>query len=274
MTNPPDAVPSPAAPAAPSAALAEAARRCRSSGATTPTSATANSRRCSRSSPTVHGCSSSSAPDGASRPSTSWRPRCCGPRAPGPTSSSRRCSRSCATRSRQPRAGIRAVTMNSANAQDWDEVRRPRRRRGRRAARQPGAAQQPRFRDEQLPDLARRCGLLVVDEAHCVSDWGHDFRPDYRRIGDLLTALPARHPGAGDDGHRQRASGRGRRRAARAPVTARGCAYPHREVRTIRGGLARPSLRLGVLRSMSPESDSPGWSPTCPSCPAAASSTR
>ena len=52
----------------------------------------------------------------------------------------------------------------------------------------------PRFRDEQLPDLARRCGLLVVDEAHCVSDWGHDFRPDYRRIRDLLTTLPADTP--------------------------------------------------------------------------------
>ena len=46
------------------------------------------------------------------------------------------------------------------------------------------------IRDEQLPDLARRCGLLVVDEAHCISDWGHDFRPDYRRIRTLLGDLP------------------------------------------------------------------------------------
>ena len=35
-----------------------------------------------------------------------------------------------------------------------------------------------------------RTGLLVVDEAHCISDWGHDFRPDYRRLRDLIAELP------------------------------------------------------------------------------------
>ena len=41
-----------------------------------------------------------------------------------------------------------------------------------------------------LPLFAERVGLLVVDEAHCISDWGHDFRPDYRRIADMLERLP------------------------------------------------------------------------------------
>ncbi|HET7822267.1 MAG TPA: RecQ family ATP-dependent DNA helicase [Ornithinibacter sp.] len=143
------------------------------------------------------------------------------------------------------RAGIRAVTMNSANAQDWDVVREA-------LATDavdvllvsPERLNNPRFRDEQLPDLARRCGLLVVDEAHCVSDWGHDFRPDYRRIRDLLAGLPADTPVL----------------ATTATANARVVTdvveqleVGGRSVLTVRGGLARDSLRLGVLRSMSPE---------------------
>lgn len=93
------------------------------------------------------------------------------------------------------RAGIRAETINSANTSDWQEVL------GRVAAGDtdvllvsPERLTNPAFRDEVLPHLARTTGLLVVDEAHCVSDWGHDFRPDYRRIRDLLTRLPAGTP--------------------------------------------------------------------------------
>ncbi|HBX82422.1 MAG TPA: recombinase RecQ, partial [Propionibacteriaceae bacterium] len=89
------------------------------------------------------------------------------------------------------RAGIRAVTMNSSNATEWEDVRE--------ALRtdsvdlllvSPERLNNPSFRENQLPALAERCGLLVIDEAHCISDWGHDFRPDYRRIRDLLAELP------------------------------------------------------------------------------------
>jgi len=89
------------------------------------------------------------------------------------------------------RLGIRAHTINSTNRDAWDEVR---------ALLEhdavdlllisPERLNNPRFRDELLPLFAARVGLLVVDEAHCVSDWGHDFRPDYRRLGDMLARLP------------------------------------------------------------------------------------
>ena len=59
-----------------------------------------------------------------------------------------------------------------------------------------------------LPLFAERVGLLVVDEAHCISDWGHDFRPDYRRIADMLERLPEGVAGARHDRDRQRPRGR------------------------------------------------------------------
>ena len=48
----------------------------------------------------------------------------------------------------------------------------------------------PQFRSQMLPLFAERVGLLVIDEAHCISDWGHDFRPDYRRLEEMLARLP------------------------------------------------------------------------------------
>jgi ATP-dependent DNA helicase RecQ len=143
------------------------------------------------------------------------------------------------------RAGIRAVTMNSANADEWGRVSAA------LAADEvdvllvsPERLNNPRFRDEQLPDLARRCGLLVVDEAHCVSDWGHDFRPDYRRIRDLLTTLPSDTPVLAT-------TATANARVVTDVVEQLG-AGGH-DVVTLRGGLARDSLRLGVMRLTSPE---------------------
>ena len=93
------------------------------------------------------------------------------------------------------RAGIRAVTVNSSNVDDWSSVYDA-------VTRgevdvllvSPERLNNPGFRDAVLPQLAATAGLLVVDEAHCISDWGHDFRPDYRRIRTLLTELPAGTP--------------------------------------------------------------------------------
>ena len=93
------------------------------------------------------------------------------------------------------RAGIRAATVNSANTADWESTYD-----AVEAGEvdlllvSPERLNNPGFRDEVLPGLAAACGLLVVDEAHCISDWGHDFRPDYRRIVRVLDLLPAGAP--------------------------------------------------------------------------------
>src|SRR3954451_22405328 len=89
------------------------------------------------------------------------------------------------------RIGIRAHTVNSTNRDAWAEVQEL------LAADavdvlliSPERLNTPQFRAQMLPLFAERVGLLVVDEAHCISDWGHDFRPDYRRLADMLERLP------------------------------------------------------------------------------------
>ena len=56
------------------------------------------------------------------------------------------------------------------------------------------------FVQEVLLPVAQRIGLLVVDEAHCISDWGHDFRPDYRRLVNILQQMPPKHAYSWNDG--------------------------------------------------------------------------
>jgi len=89
------------------------------------------------------------------------------------------------------RAGVRAVTINSANTEQWGQIdRRLRTDDVDLLLVSPERLNNPRFRDQLEEVVAPRTGLLVIDEAHCISDWGHDFRPDYRRVRTLLARLP------------------------------------------------------------------------------------
>jgi ATP-dependent DNA helicase RecQ len=89
------------------------------------------------------------------------------------------------------RAGVRARTINSGNREEWDAIESEiRANTVDLLLISPERLNNVRFREEMLGELVRTVGLLVVDEAHCISDWGHDFRPDYRRIGRILQSLP------------------------------------------------------------------------------------
>jgi ATP-dependent DNA helicase RecQ len=93
------------------------------------------------------------------------------------------------------RIGVRANTINSSNQNEWELVQTQ------LLAGEvdillvsPERLANEEFREKILLPLSQRIGLFVVDEAHCISDWGHDFRPDYRRIVRILQALPQNIP--------------------------------------------------------------------------------
>ncbi|WP_327379596.1 MULTISPECIES: RecQ family ATP-dependent DNA helicase [unclassified Streptomyces] len=139
------------------------------------------------------------------------------------------------------RAGISARTINSSNTEEWDTVQ------SEVAAGEvdvllvsPERLNNPDFRDQVLPRLAAATGLLVVDEAHCISDWGHDFRPDYRRLRTMLADLPAGVPVLATT-----ATANARVTADVAEQLGTGAGT---DALVLRGPLDRESLSLGVLQ--------------------------
>jgi ATP-dependent DNA helicase RecQ len=134
------------------------------------------------------------------------------------------------------RAGVVARTINSENRDDWEEIT---------SAIEadevdlllvsPERFNNPAFRSDVLPQVAARSGLLVIDEAHCISDWGHDFRPDYRRLVRVLELLPEGVPVL----------------CTTATANDRVIEDISAELVTQRGPLARESLALSMLETSS-----------------------
>jgi ATP-dependent DNA helicase RecQ len=134
------------------------------------------------------------------------------------------------------RMGIRAATINSTNVGDWDAISAELGE-GRVDVLliSPERLNNPGFRTHVLPGLAAGIGMLVVDEAHCISDWGHDFRPDYRRLADVIAALAPGVPVLATTA------------TANSRVGEDVAAQMGSDTLTLRGELGRDSLRLAVV---------------------------
>jgi ATP-dependent DNA helicase RecQ len=134
------------------------------------------------------------------------------------------------------RLGIRAATIHSGNTAEWADVEA-----GLAADAvdvlliSPERLGNEAFATRILPAIERSIGLFVVDEAHCISDWGHDFRPDYRRIGRILRGLPPSIPVLATTA------------TANDRVVADVAEQLGQDVAVFRGPLTRDSLRLGTI---------------------------
>lgn len=135
------------------------------------------------------------------------------------------------------RFGVAAASINSANPDEWPAlVSAVRSGEIDALLISPERLGNPSFRTEVLSFLEASCGLLVIDEAHCISDWGHDFRPDYRRIVHTISRL------------NPRASLLCTTATANERVIEDVRAQVGDDLTIVRGPLMRESLRLRVVR--------------------------
>jgi len=134
------------------------------------------------------------------------------------------------------RLGVRAQTLNSRNKSEWEAIQaRLRQDLIDALIISPERLANDAFVQEDLAPVAQRVALLVIDEAHCISDWGHDFRPDYQRIPRIIQALPPTIPLLAT-------TATANQRVVRDVVAQLGP-----ELVVSRGPLARESLRLQAI---------------------------
>ena len=145
------------------------------------------------------------------------------------------------------KAGLRAATINSANVGEWSAVEAD------LADDEldvvlvsPERLANPGFGTRVLDGLAGHLGLLVIDEAHAVSDWGHDFRPDYRRVADVLQRLNPATPVLAT-------TATANQRVTDDVAAQLGRSFDDQAATLVlRGPLARSSLQLSVVSRLSP----------------------
>jgi ATP-dependent DNA helicase RecQ len=137
------------------------------------------------------------------------------------------------------RMGVRAATINSDNSEKWNDVEGEIERDAVDILLiSPERLANERFRENVLARLAERISLLVIDEAHCISDWGHDFRPHYRLLERIARTLPRNMRLLATTA------------TANDRVTRDLCAVLGPELQVLRGELGRPSLTLQTIRMM------------------------
>ena len=137
------------------------------------------------------------------------------------------------------RAGLRAATINSTNPGEWNSILADAlEKRLDVLLVSPERLANPTF-GAILPGLIASAGLVVIDEAHCISDWGFDFRPDYQRLAKSLVGVSERTPVLATTA------------TANARVTLDVARQLGSDTRTFRGSLARSSLRLSVVPGLS-----------------------
>jgi len=131
--------------------------------------------------------------------------------------------------------GIRATRIDSTNRDEWPQLNEQVLADEYDALLvSPERLSNEEFVENLLLPIANRIGLLVVDEAHCISDWGHDFRPDYRRIVSILQQMPPNMPVLGT-------TATANDRVINDIVEQLG------DIAVVRGSLARESLCLQTL---------------------------